>query len=67
MKSIDESKPRRKTKTSNAVKTRYNAKTYYQFGLRLRKIEDAELIEKLNSVPSKNDYIKKLIQQDIEK
>lgn len=30
-KSIDESKPRRKTKTSSAVKNRYNAKTYKKF------------------------------------
>lgn len=31
MKSIDESKPRRKTKTSSAVKNRYNAKVYKKF------------------------------------
>lgn len=66
MKSIDE-KPKRKTHTSNEVKTRYNAKTYYQFGFRLRKVEDAKLIEKLNSVPSKNEYLKQLIIRDLEK
>ena len=65
--SSEEAKPKRKTHTSNEVKARYNAKTYYQFGFRLRKVEDAKLIEKLNSVPSKNEYLKHLIAKDIDK
>lgn len=37
-------KPKRKTRTSNAVKLRYNQKTYKTIGCNLRFDTDAELI-----------------------
>lgn len=62
-----ETKRKTPSKTSSAVKKRYNDKTYKQFSIALRYDSDAAIIEKLNSVPSKNDYIRQLITQDINK
>lgn len=58
-------KGERKTTTSSAVKKRYNDKTYTRYTLNLRKDEDADIIEKLQSVPNKAGYIKELIRRDI--
>ena len=61
--SID--KPKRKTHTSSEVKARYMAKTYQTFSLKLRKVEDADIIamieaEKANGLQT-SEAIKKLI------
>lgn len=53
-------------KTSYTVRYRYEKKTYKPYSLRLRYKEDAALIEKLDNVESKNDYIRQLIKRDIE-
>lgn len=37
-------KPKRKTHTSTAVKSRYNSKAYCRYLFTLRNVEDAELI-----------------------
>lgn len=42
-------KPKRKTVTSNAVKLRYNKKTYMQAGCRLRYDRDAVLISAIEA------------------
>lgn len=66
MKSI-EPKPKRKTHTSSAVKARYNAKTYQQYAVKLRKVEDADVIERIEAERtaglSTSEAIKKLIRK----
>lgn len=47
------------------AKERYDAKTAYKVGLKLNKKTDTAIIEKLESVESKQGYIKRLILQDI--
>lgn len=53
-------------KVSNEAKRRYETKTYSQYMLKLRKIEDAELIAKIEALKasglSATGAIKKLIQ-----
>ena len=60
-----EEKKKRKTYTSNEVKKRYNDKTYQRYQLNLRKIEDADLIERIEkekaSGLSTTEAIKNLI------
>ena len=62
-----ENKPKRKTFTSTEVKTRYNKKTYAQYNIKLRKVEDAETIAKIESLKAQGygttEAIKKLIDQ----
>lgn len=62
-----ENKPKRKTFTSTEVKTRYNKKTYAQYNIKLRKVEDAETITKIESLKAQGygttEAIKKLIDQ----
>lgn len=43
----------------------YNSKNYEQWLLRISKIYDTDILEKLNSVPNKKDYIYNLIREDI--
>ena len=61
----EQEKPKRKTHTSSAVKARYNKKTYKQYGLTLRKVEDAAIIEKIEAEKAKgfttSEAIKRLI------
>ena len=60
-----EEKKKRKSYTSNEVKKRYNDKTYQRFQLNLRKVEDAELIERIEEEKAKgfstSEAIKNLI------
>ena len=60
-----EEKKKRKTYTSNEVKKRYNDKTYQRYQLNLRKVEDADLINRIEkekaSGLSTSEAIKKLI------
>ena len=53
------------TEKKQTAKDRYDAKTAYKVGLKLNKKTDAAIIEKLESVGSKQGYIKSLILQDI--
>lgn len=48
--------------------TRSFIKKYYiQIHVRFRKTSDSDVIEKLNSVPNKADYIRQLVLDDIAK
>ena len=57
--------------TSNAVKRRYNDKTYRRYTLQLRKVEDADLIAKIEALKaagfSASGAIKKLIETEDDK
>lgn len=61
----EELKPKRKTHTSSEVKVRYNKKTYQQYALKLRKVEDAATIEKIEAEKARghstSEAIKNLI------
>ena len=46
---------------------RYNAKASSRYSLKLNRATDADLIAKLDSVPSVNGYIRQLIREDIER
>ena len=66
MKSIEnQEKPKRKTHTSNEVILRYQKKTYQQYALKLRKVEDADIIAMIDAVRAKgyqtSEAIKNLI------
>lgn len=59
---MDESKPKRKTTTSTAVKRRYNAKTYSVWSCQLRKDEFAE-IEALRGGMSRPQFLRMLVER----
>lgn len=44
---------------------RYDAKTAVRLGLKFHNVNDADILEKLDSVESKQAYIKQLIRNDI--
>lgn len=46
---------------------KYDKENTMQFNLKLNLNTDKDIIEKLNTVDSKQGYIKKLIRQDIKK
>lgn len=46
---------------------RYNAKASSRYSLKLNRATDADLIAKLDSVPSVNGYIRQLIRENIER
>ena len=52
------------TKAHQRATAKYNKKTYQRYEVRLRKVEDKELIEHIERQASKNDYIKQLIIKD---
>lgn len=54
--------PDRQTVTE--VQARYDKENTVQFKLKLHKVNDADIIEKLNSVDNKQGYIKRLIRED---
>lgn len=58
---------KRKTYTSNEVKSRYNKKTYVQYAIKLRKIEDADIIALIEEEKQKGfgitEAIKNLIKR----
>lgn len=49
------------------TKTEYYARTTKAFKVQFRKEADADVIEKINSVSSKTDYVRNLIRDDIKK
>lgn len=57
-------------KTSEArlrAQIKYEKKHIRQILLKFHKTHEAEIIEKLDSVPSKNNYIRQLILKDLER
>lgn len=55
-----EVKPKRKTRTSTAVKQRYIDKTYTQFNCRIRNEEAVEILEYLSTKGlSRAEFVKK--------
>jgi hypothetical protein len=44
----------------------FNKNTYRCFIVKLNKTKDEEIIKKMESLDNKNDYIRKLIQKDID-
>lgn len=50
-----------------AAKMKYQEKNTKAYCLRFMVVSDADIIEKINSVPNKNDYIRNLIRADIAK
>lgn len=64
---MSEEVTKRKTHTSNEVKKRYNQKTYIQYAIKLRKVEDAEIIDLIENEKKKGfgttDAIKNLIKK----
>lgn len=53
-------------KDKNKLKVEYYRRTTKQFKVQFRNEADSDIIEKINSVPSKTDYLRKLIKKDIE-
>lgn len=49
------------------TRTEYYARTTKQYGVQFRRGADADIIQKLDNVPSKIDYLRNLIRADIEK
>lgn len=59
-----------KARKLQAMYDRQNAfakETYRAFSIRLKKVDDADAIAKLESVDNKNEYIASLIRKDIAK
>lgn len=57
-------------KTSEAkmrANSKYEKTHIRQILLKFHKTHEAEIIEKLDSVPSKNNYVRQLILQDLER
>lgn len=46
---------------------KFHKENYIQIHVRFRKTSDSDVIEKLNSVPNKADYIRQLVLDDIAK
>lgn len=55
------------TKAQAEAQKRYDAKSTRYFGLKLCRATDGDLIDKLESVPSIQGYLKELIKKDIGK
>lgn len=64
---MQEEVTKRRTHTSSEVKTRYNKKTYVQYNIKLRRIEDADIIRLIEQEKSQglgtSDAIKNLIKK----
>lgn len=52
------------TAAQNRATIKYIKKAYQRYELKLKRVEDKELIEHLEQQPNKNDYIKQLIIKD---
>ena len=55
------------SRPSKEVQARYDAEHTRQIHLKLNLKTDADILKKLNSVDSKQGYIKNLIREDIKK
>ena len=54
-------------RTGYAAVKKYQASNIQQMTLKFNKNTDQDILEKLNTVPSKQGYVKKLIRKDISK
>ena len=54
-------------KTRTEIQAKYDANNCTRFSMKFHNVSDAELIEKLRSVPSIQGYVKQLIRADIAK
>ena len=61
---IDKNGYRRNRKEYDRINNDYKKATYERLTIRIRK-DDTEILDKLNSVESKNNYITELIRKDI--
>ena len=55
------------TENSNKRSQRWQAENMTQIAIRYNNINDADILEKLNEVPNKADYIRQLIRADIKR
>ena len=55
------------TPAQKRAREKYDAKAAVQMHLKLNRFTDADILEKLESVESKQGYIKELIRRDIKK
>lgn len=53
------------TAAQKAATTKYDKENTIRLSLKLNKTTDADILEKLNQVESKQGYIKELIRQDL--
>lgn len=54
-------------KNATIIKNRYNKTHMKQYLLKYHLVNDADIIEKLDSVPSKQGYVRNLIREDIDR
>ena len=52
-------------KNATIIKNRYDKTHMQQFLLKYHLVNDADIIEKLSSVPNKQDYVRQLIRDDL--
>lgn len=57
---------RKKTAAEKAWQSAYDKEHFRDFTLRLKKNSDADLIEKLDSVPNKSQYLRGLVRADVD-
>ena len=55
------------TEAAKAAKARYDAKTAKYISMKLNKNTDKDLIEHLDKQSNKQEYLKKLIREDMKK
>ena len=53
------------TEAQKRAREKYEAKAAVQVKMKLNRFTDADILEKLNSVPNKQGYIKQLIRDDL--
>lgn len=58
-------RPFNKTKKFKEYQKEFNAKNYKQFAIRFNVTTDKKCIEKIESVVNKTDYIRNLIENDL--
>lgn len=59
--------PNAQTGDGMTAKERYDARTAVRISLKLNRRTDADVLQRLDEVPSKQGYIKELIREDIAK
>lgn len=64
-KSIYSTLPKKYRDRINAANAKYHKRVSKTFSVRFNKEKDADIIEKLDSVKFKTDYIRSLIRKDI--
>ena len=55
------------SKAQKAAKRKYDTLRTTQFVFRLRLNQDADVIDKLRSVPSKTEYLRRLVREDMDR